>query len=83
MAYVEVLIAAAGALLLALGADLVMGRRGLVAALLVSGTGAACGWFLAVRVFGVASTAQWGWLAWAMAGSVLALAAFYIFRNTR
>lgn len=83
MAYIDVLAAALGALLLAVLADLATGRRGLFAALIVSATGAACGWFLAVRVFGVATTGQWPWVLWGLIGSALSLATFYVFRNKR
>ncbi len=68
---------------LAWGFDAVTGRRGLAAPMLVAFTGALCGGFLAVRVFGVATLDQWPWVIWALGGAILALAAHFLFRNTR
>jgi sugar phosphate permease len=81
--YVEIIAAVAGALMLAWIADLLTGRRGLAATLLVSGVGAACGAFLAIRVFAVATLAQWPWVGWAMGGSIFCLAAYFLFRSKR
>jgi hypothetical protein len=63
--------------------DTLTGRRGLFAALLVSGTGAIAGAFLATRVFAVATLDQWTWVAWALGGSLLSLICFLLFRSKR
>lgn len=81
--YADVVIAVLGALALAWLADMATGRRGLFATSLVSFTGAVAGWFLAVRVFGVSTMDQWGWVLWSMVASALALAAFFLFRSKR
>ncbi len=81
--YADILIAGVGVFALAWIADLVTGRRGLFAASLVAFTGAACGWFLAVRVFGVSTMDEFRWVLWSGAGAVLALAAYYLFRSKR
>lgn len=83
MQYADILIAVLGAAALAWIADLLTGRRGLAATSLVSATGAACGWFLCVRVFGVATLEQWQWVVWALAGSAICLVAFFLFRSKR
>lgn len=83
MEYADIVVAVVGVFAVAWIADLLTGRRGLFAASLVAGVGAACGWFLAVRVFGAATMDDFVWTAWAIGGSVLALIAFYLFRNTR
>lgn len=83
MPYLEVLIAVLASVALAWIADLMTGRRGLFATLLVSGTGAVCGWFLAVRVFAVAVTSDWVWVPWSMLASAICLAAFFVFRSKR
>ncbi len=83
MQYLDVLAGVIGAVALAWIADLMTGRRGLFATLLVSGVGAVCGWFLAVRVFAVAVTGDWKWLIWSMLASVICLAAFFVFRSKR
>jgi len=81
--YADILIAVVGAFVLAWIADLLTGRRGLFAASLVAFTGAACGWFLAVRVFGASTMDEFSWTLWSGAGSILALGTYYLFRNTR
>jgi hypothetical protein len=81
--YADIAAAVAGALALAWIADLLTGRRGYIATMLVSGVGAACGWFLATRVFGVAAMEDWVWVGWAMAGSVFSLIGYFLFRNKR
>lgn len=81
--YADIVVAVVGAFVLAWIADLLTGRRGLFAASLVALTGAACGWFLAVRVFGVSTMDEFGWVLWSGAGTVLALVTYYLFRNTR
>lgn len=83
MPYLEIAIAALGALALAAVADMLTGRRGMLATSLVSGVGAVCGWFLAVRVFAVATTADWDWVAWSLIAAVICLVAFFIFRSKR
>jgi sugar phosphate permease len=81
--YADIIVAVVGALVLAWIADQLTGRRGLFATLLVSGVGALCGWFLAVRVFAVGTMDGWLWVAAAMAASALALFGFFLFRNKR
>jgi len=81
--HADIVVAVVGVFAVAWIADLLTGRRGLFTASLVAATGAACGWFLAVRVFGAATMDDFQWTAWAIGGSVLALIAFYLFRNTR
>ena len=83
MQYTEILIALAGAALLGVIADQATGRRGVAATLLVSTVGAACGAFLAIRVFSVATLEQWNWLLWAFSASVVCLVAYFLFRNKR
>lgn len=83
MPYVEIAMAVLGAFALAWLADLVSGRRGLFATSLVSGVAAGAGWFLAVRVFAVSTMSEWTWVIWSLAGSTLALAAFFLFRTKR
>ena len=73
--YADIGAALLGGLLLAWVADLLTGRRGFGGASLVSGVGLACGWFLAVRVFGVSTMSQWTWVLWSLAASALALGA--------
>jgi len=81
--YADIILAGAGVFALGWIADLLTGRRGLFAASLVSATGAVCGAFLAVRVFGVATMDEIGWTAWSGAGAILCLGTFFLFRNTR
>ena len=81
--YADILIAVVGVFALAWIADLLTGRRGLFAASLVAFTGAACGWFLAVRVFGASTMDDFGWVLWSGVGAVLALVAYYLFRSKR
>ena len=81
--YADIVVAVVGAFVLAWMADLMTGRRGLFAASLVAYTGAVCGWFLAVRVFGASTMDEFAWTLWSGAGSVLALITYYLFRNTR
>lgn len=83
MQYADVVIAALSALVLAWVADALTGRRGLFATALVSGTGAVCGWFLAVRVFGVSTSDQWLWVFWSIGAAALALGGFFLFRTKR
>lgn len=83
MEYADIVATAVGVFAVAWIADMVTGRRGLFAASLVAGVSAACGWFLAVRVFDVATMDGFLWTAWALGGAVLGLIAFYLFRNTR
>lgn len=83
MQHADIVIAAVAILALAWVADLMTGRRGLFGASLVSATGAVCGWFLAVRVFGASTMDELGWTVWSGAGSILSLFTFYLFRNTR
>tara|TARA_R110000787_G_scaffold75537_1_gene167123 strand:- start:337 stop:588 length:252 start_codon:yes stop_codon:yes gene_type:complete len=81
--YADIIVAVVGAFALAWIADQLTGRRGLFATLLVSGVGALCGWFLAVRVFAVAGMDDWIWVVAAMAASAVSLFGFFLFRNKR
>ncbi|WP_339872276.1 transglycosylase [uncultured Brevundimonas sp.] len=83
MEYADIIVAVVGAFALAWIADQLTGRRGLFATLLVSGVGALCGWFLAVRVFAVAGMDDWIWVVAAMAASAVSLFGFFLFRNKR
>lgn len=83
MPYLELLIAGLCALALAAIVDQLTGRRGFLGTSLVSGVGAVCGWFLAVRVFAVATTADWDWIVWSVVASAVCLGAFLIFRSKR
>ncbi len=79
MQHVDIVIAILAVLALAWAADQITGRRGLFGASLVSATGAACGWFLAVRVFGAATMDELGWTLWS--GAVFLSYGFRRFRN--
>jgi len=81
--YADIIVAVVGAFALAWIADQLTGRRGLFATLLVSGIGALCGWFLAVRVFAVSTMDDWLWVGTAMMASAVALFGFFLFRNKR
>lgn len=83
MEYADIIVAVVGTFVLAWIADQLTGRRGLFATLLVSGVGALCGWFLAVRVFAVGTMDGWLWVVAAMAAAALALFGFFLFRNKR
>ena len=81
--HLDIAVAVLGAFALAWLADLVSGRRGLFATSLVSGVAAMAGGFLAVRVFGASTMSEWTWVLWSLAGSALALGAFFLFRSKR
>ena len=81
--HADIVIAILGALALAWTADQLTGRRGLFATSLVSGVAAVAGWFLATRVFAVSTMDGWIWVGWSLAASMIALAAFFLFRNKR
>ena len=81
--YADIVVAVLGAFALAWTADQLTGRRGLFATSLVSGVAAVAGWFLAVRVFAVSTMEGWTWVGWSMSASVIALAAFFLFRSKR
>ena len=83
MQYADIVIAVLGALALGWVADLLTGGRGIARTLLASLTGAACGWFLAIRVFAAHTTDDLGWVVWAMAGSVIVLLVYFLTRNKR
>ncbi len=83
MQYADILIACLGVIALAAAADMLTGRRGFAGTMLVSATGASCGAFLAMRVFAVATLGDWPWVYWAMAGSILCLGAYFLFRSKR
>ncbi len=81
---VNIATAVIGAALLGWIADALTRRRqGLIANLMVAGTGAAAGWFLAVRVFAVDLTGGWTWVGWALGGAALLLAGFAAIRGKR
>jgi len=73
--YIEIAIAIIGAVALAWIADLLTGRRGIGAVILVALVSAACGAFLAIRVFAVAALTDWEWLLWSLVTTVIGLAA--------
>ncbi|WP_303719218.1 transglycosylase [Brevundimonas naejangsanensis] len=83
MQYIEIAIAIIGAVALAWIADLLTGRRGMGAVILVALVSAACGTFLAIRVFAVATLTDWEWLVWSLVTTVVGLAALFLFRNKR
>ncbi len=83
MQYADIVIAVLGAFALAWLADLITGRRGLFATSLVSAVAAVAGWFLAIRVFAVGTMDDFTWVLWSLAGSTLALGAFFLFRSKR
>ncbi|QTC92772.1 transglycosylase [Brevundimonas goettingensis] len=83
MQYADIVIAALGVLAVAWIADLLSGKRGYFAALLVAGVGAVCGWFLPIRVFANTTMDSWQWVIWALGGAVFSLVAYYLFRNKR
>ena len=83
MEYADIIVAVVGAFALAWIADQLTGRRGLFATLLVSGVGALCGWFLAVRVFAISTMDDWHWVVAAMVAAAVALFGFFLFRNKR
>ena len=83
MQYADIAAAVLGAFALAWLADLFTGRRGLFATSLVSGVAAIAGWFLAIRVFGIGTMDEWGWVLWSLAASALALVGFFLFRSKR
>jgi len=81
--YADLAIAALGAFFLAWLIDFATGKRGLFANLLVSGTGAVMGWFLAVRVFALSTSDEWAWVLWAMGAALVSLLMFQLFRSKR
>ena len=83
MQHADIVIAVLGAFGLAWLADQITGRRGLFATSLVSGVAAVCGWFLAIRVFAVATMDGWTWVLWSLIASVLALGGFFLVRSKR
>lgn len=83
MEHGDTTLAVLGVLILAWIGDQMTGRRGYFAASLVAGVGAVCGWFLSIRVFAHSTMDDWLWVGWALAGSVLALAAYTLFRSKR
>lgn len=83
MQYADIAIAILGVLALAWSSDLLSGRRGFGGAILVAAVGAACGAFLAIRVFAVATLGDWPWVVWALGASALTLAAYTLFRSKR
>ncbi len=83
MQYADIAIAVLGVLGLASILDLLSGRRGFGGAILVAAVGAACGAFLAIRVFGVSALGDWLWVAWALVASAVTLLAYTLFRSKR
>ena len=81
--YADIVVAVLGAFALAWAADQLTGRRGRIATSLDSGVAAGCGWFLATRVVAGSTMDGWTWVGWSLAASVIALAAFFLFRNKR
>lgn len=81
--YADIAVAVVGALALAWIADLLTGRRGLGGTILVAAMGAACGAFLAIRVFGVATLSDWIWIVWSMIAAAVCLVAYFLFRSKR
>jgi hypothetical protein len=81
--YADILIAIAGVLIIAAVADQLGGKRGFGGALLVASVGAACGWFLVIRVFAMATMSDWIWVLWALGGAVASLTAYYLLRSKR
>ena len=83
MQYADIAIAILGVLALAWASDMLSGRRGFGGAILVASVGAACGAFLAIRVFAVATLGDWPWVIWALAACALTLVAYTLFRSKR
>ena len=83
MQYADIAIALIAVLAIAWLADQLAGRRGFGGAALVAGVGAACSWFLIIRVFAIATMGDWIWVVWSLGGAALALGAFYLFRSKR
>jgi len=81
--YADIVIAVLGVLAVAWIADQWTGRRGFGGALLVAAVGAACGWFLPIRVFAFTTMDEWIWVVWSVAGAALSLFAYYLFRSKR
>lgn len=83
MQYADIAVAIIGVLALAWAGDLLSGRRGFGGAVLVAGVGAACGAFLAIRVFGISALGDWLWVAWALGASAITLLSYTLFRSKR
>ena len=83
MQYADIAIAIVGVLIIAGIADQLGGRRGFGGALLVAAVGAACGWFLVIRVFATSTMDQWIWIIWALGGAAASLLGYYLLRNKR
>ena len=49
----------------------------------MAAVGAACGWFLVIRVFATSTMDQWIWIIWALGGAAASLLAYYLLRNKR
>lgn len=81
--YLQLGAATGGVLFLGLVAHSLAGRRSLSGCLLVASISAACGAFLAIRVFGAAVLTDWDWLAWAGVASVVGLGTYFLFRSKR
>jgi MFS family permease len=64
--YADIVVAVLGVLAVAWIADLLSGKRGYFAALLVAGVGAVCGWFLPIRVFAFTTMDGWLWVVWSL-----------------
>ena len=83
MEYADIAIAVVGVLAIAWITDQLGGRRGFGGAALVAGVGAACGWFLVIRVFAILTMDDWMWVVWSLIGAAVTLLAYYLFRTKR
>ena len=83
MEYADIAIAVVGVLAIAWITDHLGGRRGFGGAALVAGVGAACGWFLVIRVFAILTMDDWMWVVWSLVGAAVTLLAYYLFRTKR
>ena len=83
MQYADIALAVLGVLAIAWVADQLSGRRGYGGALLVAAVGAACGWFLPIRVFAFTTMDEFIWVVWSLVGAALSLFAYYLFRSKR
>ena len=83
MEYADIAIAVVGVLAIAWITDQLGGRRGFGGAALVAGVGAACVWFLVIRVFAILTMDDWMWVVWSLVGAAVTLLAYYLFRTKR
>ena len=83
MQYADIALAVLGVLAIAWVADQLSGRRGYGGALLVAAVGAACGWFLPIRVFAFTTMDEIIWVVWSLVGAAASLLAYFLFRSKR